>query len=176
MDRGPNPFGGEWTLFVESVASAVEASLGKSKDGKLAPYYEPYSIVKRMTYAFVARHTRKTKISLVETAIDKYRDFIESRKPLDQQRALRRIRKPFKGNSYYWIMLGLDYGIQVEGFSLGNPNVTKFAEQLKYAHRHHVPVEYLIGFLLQTGTAAVSRNAKNPDLREDWFVRKTQPA
>ncbi|WP_295526001.1 hypothetical protein [Novosphingobium sp. Chol11] len=175
VDRRPNPFGDDWEAFVDRVRAAIQVSINPSPAEKVAPYDEPSSVLKRMVYEFVRDHKRKVKSIHVETAIEKFREAQEKLKSLEKQRLLRTAQKEFKSNSYYWILSGLSCAVYVGDFSIAKSNVTRFAKQLKYANRHKVPLEYLIGFLYQCGAIdEVCRKADDPDFREPWYVPKRE--
>lgn len=154
-----------WAEFIEQVeaelaaASILPDGLGKS------PYYSPPNVVKRAVYRFVRHARKKLKPGPLEATIDK------SRVAKAKGKILRTLKKDIRKEPYFWVLTGLF--LDCPAANLRKPDVTRFAQQLNYAHRHKVPDEYLVGFLLQTGSLAeVYRRAKDPNHREQWFVEQ----
>lgn len=54
-----------------------------------------------------------------------------------------------EGNPYHWVLLAICRC----GYPVVHTEMRRIANELKYAHRHAVPVELLVGFLLQTAAA-----------------------
>ncbi len=52
-----------------------------------------------------------------------------------------------EGNPYHWVLLA----IRRCGYEVVHTEMRRIANELEYANRHAVPVELVVGFLLQTG-------------------------
>lgn len=155
-----------WDQFVENVLEALREALGAT------PLDETAAIVKRKTYEFVRRHYRRPKE--VERAIRRYRREIEEGNDSEGDRKRSRaIRKPYKGNEFHWVLLGLRSAFSIEtdiSIELSPVAVSRFAAQLNYARRHRVPSQYLIGFIYQSGsTESICKKANDQGIYEPWF-------
>lgn len=155
----------EWESFVEMVCERLRAFHDLPHDLKKSPYYAPSNIIRRSVYEFYILAKRSLKPRLLEEAIDDIRVA-----HVGEDRA-RTLRKDIKKEPYYWILMGLH--LDCPEANLRKSEVTRFAQHLNYARRHKVPPEFLVGFLMQTGSSAeVYRRAMDPDMREEWFLAK----
>ncbi|QOV93443.1 hypothetical protein [Novosphingobium sp. ES2-1] len=152
-----------WDKFVASVeAELANARRATAEFGK-SPYYAPANVVKRAVYKFVISARAKVKLGPLERTIDAIRVAHAGGK------VLRTLRKDFRRDGFYWVLTGLH--LDCPAANLRKSDVTRFTQHLKYARRHRVPPEYLIGFLLQTGSLAeVYRRAQDPERREQWYL------
>ncbi|MCW1383929.1 hypothetical protein OLX02_13985 [Novosphingobium sp. KCTC 2891] len=155
----------EWEKFVASVEAELAAAFRATAEFGKSPYYAPANVVKRAVYRFVISSHSKIKLSLIERTIDLIRVAHAGGK------VLRPLRKDFRRDGFFWVLTGLH--LDCPAANLRKSDVTRFAQHLKYARRHRVPPEYLIGFLLQTGSLAeVYRRAQDPERREQWYLDK----
>lgn len=167
-DRRPNPFRDDWEAFTESVSSQIQQSINQGT--KIAPYYAPTAVLKRLVYQFTLENRKKTADIHIETAIDKFRQEKENQKRPSDRRILRGSRKGFSQNRFYWILQGLACIVRIGNFEIRKSDISRFSLQLSYAERHGVPPEYLVGFLHQCGTlSAVCEKAKKPGRFEEWY-------
>jgi hypothetical protein len=80
----------------------------------------------------------------------------------------------FEANPLHWVLAALS----AEGdWDLDRRNVFRFGRQLLYAKQHHVPVEFLVGFLHQSGSPneiekKVKEGATEP-WRDRWVAART---
>jgi hypothetical protein len=155
----------EWDKFVDGVETQLaEAHQATIAFGK-SPYYAPANVVKRAVYSFVDDARRRLKPGPLEKTIDKIRVAHAGRA------ILRPLRKKIGKDTYYWVLIGLH--LDCPAAQVRKSDITRFSQHLTYARRHRVPTEYLIGFLLQTGSLSeVYRRAKDQDRREQWFLDK----
>lgn len=78
-------------------------------------------------------------------------------------------RMRFSENPFYWALAALVAENQLE---IEKRFISRFACQMKYADRHQVPTEYLIGFIYQVGGIERIRNKLNRNEFEDWYPPK----
>lgn len=157
----------EWDQFVSKVEEELAAAHQVTGEFGKSPYFEPANVVKRAVYSFVIYASRKLKPGPLERTIDAIRAASAGGK------VLRPLRKRFKTDTYFWVLTGLL--LDCPAAKLRKSDVTRFSQHLKYARRHKVPPEYLVGFLLQTGSLAeVYRRAQDPERREQWFLDKAR--
>lgn len=155
-----------WGSFIEQVEGELAKASELPDDLRKAPYYAPPNVVKRAVYTFVRDARRKLKPGPLEDTID------ASRVAHAGSKTLRTLRKDFRKEPYYWVLTGLH--LDCPAAKLRKSDVTRFAQHLNYAHRHKVPPEFLIGFLLQSGSLAdIYQRALDRDRREKWFIDKT---
>ncbi|SMC82695.1 hypothetical protein [Novosphingobium sp. B1] len=155
----------EWEQFVEMVRERLRAFHDLPNDLKRSPYHAPSNIIRRSAYEFYLLSRQTLKPRLLEEAIDDIRVA-----HIGEDRA-RTLRKDIKKDPFYWILMGLHFDCPEA--TLRKSEVTRFAQHLNYARRHDIPPEFLVGFLMQTGSnAEVYRRALNPDMREQWFLEK----
>jgi len=175
------PFEDDWEDFVDRVLTDMRKSF--ESEAKLPPYYKPSAVLERWVYKFVLRyvHKKPVKASIIENAIVNYRINIENRKSAKDYKAIREIRKPFEGNEFHWVLIGLQSAFTDRSFlsdidyKLNSYDITRIVDRLNYAIRHNVPSKYLIGFLYQSGTLEqIREKAKNPNNREAWYREKTE--
>ena len=155
----------------------------------LSPYDSVSSIMKRKAYLFVRYHEGRVSPAIIESAIDEFRHNIEDFKTDKYKKNLKPIKTSYKLRPFYYVLLGLQaqeyFPNRINNkktakntgmnFQFGKHDVSRFANELEYAHRHNVPVEFLIGFLLQTGTIHnITEWSANPDHREHWFKAKSK--
>lgn len=75
----------------------------------------------------------------------------------------------FSENPFFWGLLAVDPQADV----LKPARLHLYSQQLLYAHRHHVPPHFLIGFLYQSGNPGDLSFKVARDLREDWFADRS---
>jgi hypothetical protein len=163
--RGKTGYEEVWADFIDQLEKELASLSMLRADVRRSPFYSTPNVVKRAVYIFVEYARKKLKPQPLEDTIDK------SRVDKAGGKTLRTPRKDIKKEPYYWVLTGLH--LDCPAANLGKSDVTRFAQHLNYAHRHNVPPEYLIGFLLQSGSLAdIYHRAKNPDHREQWFIDK----
>jgi hypothetical protein len=168
-NRGRTGCEDEWGKFIDNLEQELAAAFDLPAGLRTSPYYSPPNIVKREVYKFYAYAKRKLKPGPLEDTIDAIRVA-----KAGKSKVLRTLRKDIKKEPYFWILTGLH--LDCPAANLRKPDVTRFAQHLNYAKRHKVPAEYLIGFLMQSGSLSeVYRRAQDPDYREHWFIEKSQP-
>ena len=156
----------EWDKFVELVRQNIQAARSLPDELKRSPYYSHSNVVKRCVYEFFEHAKKRIKPGPLELVISDIRAA-----SIGDDRA-RTLKKSMTKEPYYWLLTGLS--LDCPEANLCKSEVTRFAQHLNYARRHRVPPEYLIGFLMQTGSnAEVYRRALDLDRREPWFVEKT---
>lgn len=166
------PFEDEWGNFIDDLEVQMVSSL-TSKE-KINPYYAPASVIKRCAYRFFLKY-KNVNPNVISTAIENFRIDVENAKKSDDFIAVRRIRKPFKNNEFYWIITGIKSAftqklyLGAESYALETYDVSRFSLQLAYAARHKVPPDYLIGFLYQCGTFPEIANKFKQEVFETWY-------
>lgn len=166
-NRGRTGYEGIWGEFIDDVEQALGATALLPANVSKAPYYSVPNVVKREVYRFVLHARAELNLNLLEDTIDASRVATAN----EQGKTLRTLKKDIKREPYFWVLMGLYLDCPMA--NLRKPDVTRFAQHLNYADRHDVPVEYLIGFLLQTGSLSdIYRRAQDSDRRETWFLEK----
>jgi len=172
-------FDDKWDGFVDSVIAAIKSGPKASGVTKATPYDQRSAILKRNVYEFVGRWSGHIPPNQIAATIEKYRISIEKQKSSEARVAIRRMRKPFNGNEFYYVFMGLKSALSFKDncsdivYRFDKYDVTRYSYQLHYADRHNVPLEFLIGFLYQSGSIAeVCRKAKDPVKREAWYLDK----
>lgn len=147
---------GDWDNLDTRLRRDLHTSRNSAE--KLDPLDRPEAILKRYVYHFVRKHLAKGNGKKLEHLLWYFRT--------GEQRA-HRIR--FEDNPFHWALAA----IPTELSELSRPALTKIGRQLLYADRHDIEPDLLIGFILQTGDPdAISKKAKYPDKREDWYLAK----
>lgn len=154
----------EWGEFIESVEMQLEARAALSKELRRSPFYSTPNVVKRAVYSFIRNEVSKRQLLALEATIDKSR--VDN---ADINAVLRTLRKAIEDEPYFWVLIGLH--LDCPAANLRMADVTRFAQHLNYADRHDVPPEFLVGFLLQSGSLPeIYRRAKDPTHREPWHL------
>lgn len=167
----PGLFDDVWQSFIDSVQMELQRSINLPVEERRSKYHLPVAVVKRLAYAFVIHHRSRTKESVIEASIERFRQEREKKKKLDQQKNLRKITKKYKNEPFYWVLEGMKHAIGIAEFRIRDCDVSRFSVELAYADRHNVPENYLIGFLLQTGSLQeIIRRAKDANRREEWYL------
>lgn len=164
-----NSFSDDWDVFVDHVRMEIQACINLPKERKKSPYFAPSAVLKREVYDFVHRWRGKVSDSQIQEAIDVGRKLRERSKKPSARKDLRSITKSYKEEPFYWVLLGLSGAVYIGEFEIKQPDVSRYALQLNYAERHHVPTHYLVGFFHQIGgIAEVCRRARRVQQREEW--------
>jgi hypothetical protein len=71
----------------------------------------------------------------------------------------------YTDNPFYWGLLAIDPDHQF----VTQRDLNFLSQQLLHAHRHNVPVEYLVGFIYQCGSQSALRSKVRHNLREEDF-------
>jgi hypothetical protein len=167
----PGPFDDVWQSFIDSVQMELQRSINLPVEERRSKYHHSVAVVKRMAYAFVLQHRSRTKESVIEGSIERFRQEREKKKKLDLRKNLRKITKKYKHEPFYWVLEGMKDAIGIAEFRIRDYDVSRFSVELTYADRHDVPEHYLIGFLLQTGRLQeIIRRAKDVNRREEWYL------
>jgi hypothetical protein len=169
-NHGRTGFEGDWDDFVEALIVQLRQAKDIQAGKDAAPYYEPANVLKRSVYELVLDLEETDMAGKIDDLIDGIRVARENGKRLSDRRVLRRLQKECETDTFYYILLGLE-GVGFDTFSLTRSNVTRFARQLNYARRHRVPPEFLVGFLMQTGSIGlICKRAREPKRVEKWFA------
>ncbi len=75
---------------------------------------------------------------------------------------------PVGENPFFWTL----HLLMSKSGWLTRDQKSKTARALRYAHKHAVPPEFLIGFILQVGNSKASDAATN-DAKERWYDRRS---
>lgn len=154
-----------WANFIDSVESEILAAETLPEDVRRSPFYSTPNIVKRAVYRFALENKRKLKSQPLEDTIDK------SRVAHAKGKILRGLKKNIKKEPFFWLLTGLS--LDCPAANIRKPDVTRFSQHLNYANRHKVPPEFLVGFLLQSGSLTdIYQRAQDPDRREHWYLFK----
>lgn len=126
------------------IVEEAQAAAGRGR----SPFSSSVGVVKRRVYELV-------------------RDAITKRKPLLKllgelgDRPTR--SSALSDNQFHWVLNAL----QRRGLSGAPSERRRIANELQYARRHDVPVEYVVGFLLQTSAGNdIYRRVSDPRCRE----------
>lgn len=128
-----------WDRFVDKAKEEQRLQLDYPT---AVPYYSNDSVWKRNVYTFVLSNT-KTPVEA-----NNLRRYTEELIAGNVQRRLPRTPS-FEANHFHWVFSALS---AAKDWEIDRNKVFRFGRQLLYAERHHVPVEFLIGFLHQTGS------------------------
>jgi len=95
------------------------------------PFDQAEGFLKRESYSLIMEYIRKNNGKAIRSIV---RRFVgEPRYP------------DYPENPFYWGLMAIDSRYQ----DLGARRISKYAQQLHYAHKNHVPPKFLVGFLYQ---------------------------
>lgn len=137
----------------EAAGDAIQEGYRQRKKlPRLPPFDGKWGFLKREAYRLIRRQiTEPGGHRTIKSIVRRWKR--EPREP------------SYDDNPFYWGLLAIDPAQDI----LDQRDLTRFAHQLMYAHRHDVPAHFLVGFLYQSGsTAEVSRKLAEGQ-REPWF-------
>lgn len=132
--------------------------LNKNELGSEIPFDRSTNVLKRLVYS-VGVHILRYEQGKVLA------DTVRRLNKRDELRAVHKSAPDPNVNPFFWVY-HLVLGDQK---SISRDQRSKSARQLLYAHLHEVPVELLIGFILQTGHREAPRTGDD-GYREVWCL------
>lgn len=133
---------------LNKALGAIKSEVEILMDGHHSPSNSPTGVLKRRVYA------------LARSWIIRHMPLRETLAELGDRPAR---ASALSGNQFHWILSALHR----RGLVSSSSERRRLANELQYARRHDVPVQYVVGFLLQTGAGEdIYRRVSDPDCRE----------
>lgn len=143
----------------ETIVDAGRAELTAPGVNPKSPYHSDQGRLMRAVYQFVLKNTRTKADS---HSLERYCEFY-----VLNANGRRLSRKPtFEADPFHWVLRALE--VKGGHWDLTRQDVHRWAKLLLYARKHHVPVEFLVGFLHQCGTRTTIVEREHAGKFEPW--------